>query len=67
MFFKVGLAKHDLIILLISFVGVIVLITGTLSPTSEESEEYSTTELIVPILCLIIMPFNAASINLFLR
>ncbi len=62
-----GLAKHDLIILVVSFAGVIVLITGTLSPTSVESEEFSTTELIIPILCLIIMPFNAASINLFLR
>ena len=38
-FFKVGLSRLDIAILLISFIGVIVLITGTIVPTKIGNEE----------------------------
>ena len=50
-----------------SFLGIIVLITGTISKDSESSHEFTTFQLIIPCICLILMPFNGAIINVLLR
>ncbi|TNV77669.1 hypothetical protein FGO68_gene8459 [Halteria grandinella] len=69
-FYAVGLSRHDMIILMLSFIGVIVLITGSLD-SNEESDttegDYSTSQLIIPALCLIVIPFNTATVRLFMR
>ena len=70
--FKIGLSRFDLAILLISFLGCLVLITGTISGNSHEGEDtslssVSSSEMIVPTILLMIIPINNACINLYLR
>jgi drug/metabolite transporter (DMT)-like permease len=64
--YRVGLSKQDTGILLISFVGCLVLFTGTLKQ-GRETEAASSSELIIPSLLLLMIPFNNACINLYLR
>jgi hypothetical protein len=70
--FKVSLSTIDKLTLLISFCGVILLISGTVGVESSTEElsgtsKFSRNELIIPSILLIIIPFNGAAINLFLR
>lgn len=65
--YKVSLSKLDVAILLVSFVGCIVLITGTLAPVKEDGVEYSTSDLILPTVFLVLVPINNACLNLYLR
>jgi drug/metabolite transporter (DMT)-like permease len=73
--YKVSLSSIDKLTLLISFCGVILLISGTVTGESSSDEDtllsgtskFSTGELIIPSILLIIIPFNGAAINLFLR
>ena len=55
---KVKLSRLEIVILLVSFAGCIVLITGTLAPTKEGGVEYSTTDLILPTVFLVLVPIN---------
>ncbi len=50
-----------------SFLGIIVLITGTISKDSGSNNEFTTFQLIIPCICLILMPFNGAIITVLVR
>ncbi len=72
--YRVNLSRLDLCILLISFIGVMILIYGTIKPgigddnnVEEYKSQYSKTDLIIPTICLIIIPFNSVCNRLFLR
>lgn len=63
------LSNIDKATLGVSFLGIIVLITGTISKEGQSSEnsEFTLTQLIFPCICLILMPFNGAIISIMLR
>jgi drug/metabolite transporter (DMT)-like permease len=65
--YKVSLSRLDSLNLIISFTGVIILITGTLNGDASSEAQFSVSELIIPTICMILIPFNGACINLFLR
>lgn len=65
--YKVSLSRLDSLNLVISFTGVIILITGTLNGDASSESQFSVSELIIPTICMVLIPFNGASINLFLR
>lgn len=64
---KVHLSTIDKATLAFSFLGIIVLITGTMSKDSASSHEFTFLQLIFPCICLILMPFNGAIMNVLLR
>lgn len=68
--YRVGLAKLDIVILLVSFFGVTLLITGSPPSSNQDSSALSNAtfkELILPSILLLCLPFNQCSIQLFLR
>jgi drug/metabolite transporter (DMT)-like permease len=65
--YKVALSKLEVVILIVSFIGCIILITGAFSPEDGKTSEFSTEDLIIPSIFLVIVPINNACINLFLR
>lgn len=76
--YRVALTCSELMILLVSFVGVIILVTGSIKNEHIDEEEvkeekisekqsYSTEQMIFPVICLILMPLNSAFISVYLR
>jgi len=67
--FKVALSRADLITLIVSFFGVVILIHGTVGDNSSQNDtpEFTKADLIIPSILLVLIPFNGAAINLFLR
>lgn len=63
--FKVGLSMLDTCILLLSFVGVTVLITGGNKKTQPDLDQNES--LLVPTIMLILIPILSSSVTLFIR
>jgi drug/metabolite transporter (DMT)-like permease len=61
--FKVALSRQDTVVLLASFIGVTVLITGGEGGSSAWSGE----DLIIPAACLVAIPVLSASVTLYIR
>lgn len=72
--FNVGLSRVEILALGCSFIGVIILLTGgkqsgddELEDEQEEEMNTITLDMILPTVCLLVIPLNSAAIKLYLR
>lgn len=66
--YKEKLSALDIVNLLVSFLGVAILLTGTLDETPQSpSTSASLSELIIPAILLVAIPFNQCSLQLLLK
>jgi len=67
--YKVALTRLEIVVLAVSFIGVSLIISGSLNENtkSTNNSDISNWQMVLPILCMIVIPINGACIGLTLR